>query len=134
MVFAIFCYSSVLDVNVFNGSAQILIHVMPAYIGLSGLILLIVECRMMLMLQHMSFLYHYMGRGFFNIYAGIMPLMLIADIHQIKVFEVLAMITSALTISVGLMYIIMKICCCEREEDRIDELNNRINVEDRDQD
>jgi len=60
--------------------------------------------------------------------------MLIADIHQIKVFEVLAMITSALTISVGLMYIIMKICCCEREEDRIDELNNRINVEDRDQD
>jgi hypothetical protein len=104
---------------------------MPAYIGLSGLVVLLVECRMILMVQYMHFLYNYIGRGFFNIYAGIMPLMLIADLKNIKVFEVLAMITSAVTISVGLMYICLKMCCCEQEGDKIDEENRQIYINDR---
>jgi hypothetical protein len=52
---------------------------MPGYIGLSGLIILLIECRIGFMVRSMSFFYNYFGRGLFNIYAGVMPLMLVGD-------------------------------------------------------
>ena len=52
---------------------------MPAYIGLSGIIIILIECRINFMVENLSFLYNYIGRGFFNLYAGGMPLMLVQD-------------------------------------------------------
>lgn len=96
---------------------------MPAYIGLSGLIILLIECRMVLMVQYMRFLYNYIGRGLFNIYAGIMPLMMISNFNAVTLFEVVTLVASSVMIVVGLMYIGLKLFCCEHEGDRIDEEN-----------
>jgi hypothetical protein len=46
--------------------------VLPAYIALSGLIILAVECNIKIIVRNMKFLFHYLGRGIFNIYVGIL--------------------------------------------------------------
>jgi len=124
----------VLDRSDFKGTAQILVYVMPTYVGISGLIILLIECRMVLMVQYMRFLYNYIGRGLFNIYAGVMPLMMIANFDRVGLFEVITMIASAIMISVGLMYIGLKIFCCEQEGDKIDEENKLSRRENSDSD
>jgi hypothetical protein len=57
---------------------------MPAYIGISGLIILAIECRIGVIVRNMRFFYNYFGRGLFNIYAGVMPLMMISDFDHIQ--------------------------------------------------
>jgi hypothetical protein len=124
-MFAIFCYTSVLNTSDFQGNNKILTYVMPSYIGLSGLIILLIECRMVLMVQYMHFMYNYVGRGLFNIYAGIMPLMMIPNFDGVTAFEVVTMVASGIMVSVGLMYISLKIFCCEHEGDRIEQENRQ---------
>lgn len=52
---------------------------MPAYIGISGVIIIAIECRIGLVVRNMRFFYNYFGRGIFNVYAGVMPLTLISN-------------------------------------------------------
>jgi hypothetical protein len=49
-------------------------YILPGYIGISGLIILSIEMHIQYICKNMKFLYNYFGRGFFNIYVGIMPL------------------------------------------------------------
>lgn len=58
-------------------SYSILGYILPGYIGLSGIIMLAIEMHIKVMIRNMKFLYNYIGRGFFNIYAGVMPLTLL---------------------------------------------------------
>lgn len=46
--------------------------VLPAYVALAGLIILAVEFNIRLIVRNMKFLYHYLGRGIFNVYVGVL--------------------------------------------------------------
>lgn len=60
---------------------------MPAYIGLSGLVIMCIECRVGVVVRNLRFFYNYFGRGVFNLYAGIMPLTLISNFkHALSTF------------------------------------------------
>lgn len=85
---------------------------MPAYVGLSGLIILLIECRVGFMVRNMHFLYNYFGRGFFNIYAGVMPLMMINSFDKLGAFDIVTLVTGSVMCLVGLLYISLKIFCC----------------------
>ena len=77
--FAVFFYISGSQDSKEQNRGLFLRYLMPAYIGLSGLIIVLIECRISFMVKNLSFLYNYFGRGVFNLYAGGMPLMLIQD-------------------------------------------------------
>ena len=57
------------NLNVFDNPSVI---VLPAYVALSGLIILCVECNVKFIVRNMKFLFHYFGRGIFNVYVGIL--------------------------------------------------------------
>ena len=63
----------------------------------------------------MRFLYNFFGRGFFNIYVGVMPLSLLRD-GQSNDFQILIIVTVCLMCFIGIMYIISKIFCCAQED------------------
>jgi hypothetical protein len=97
---------------------------MPAYIGISGIIILAIECRIGFVIRNMRFFYNYFGRGIFNIYAGVMPLTLIANFEDsLSTFEIITLVASSVMTLVGVLYICLKIFCCEKEGDLIDEAN-----------
>lgn len=111
MAFAGYCYY--IGIDSLNIDAQILKYVMPAYIGLSGLIILLIECRVAFLIRNMRFLYNYFGRGLFNIYAGAMPLMLIKNFeNQLNTFQIITLVASSVMCLVGVLYICLKIFCC----------------------
>ena len=89
---------------------------MPAYIGLSGLIIVLIECKFKFMLKNLRFLYNYFGRGVFNIYAGGMPLMFINNWQDgLETNEILAITAAGVMVLVGVFYICLKVCCCMKE-------------------
>lgn len=91
-------------------------YLMPAYIGISGLIIILIECRIGFIIRNLRFLYNYFGRGVFNIYAGGMPAMMITDWdNDISTLDIISIVASAVMILVGVMYICLKCCCCEKE-------------------
>jgi hypothetical protein len=77
--FAVFFYSNSNQEENLQKRGFMIRWLMPAYIGISGLIVLLVECRIGFMVRNLSFFYNYFGRGLFNLYAGGMPLMFIND-------------------------------------------------------
>ncbi len=88
---------------------------MPAYIGISGLIIFMIECRIGFVVRNMRFFYNYFGRGIFNIYAGIMPMTMIANFDEpLSVFEIITLVGSSVMTLVGILYICLKIFCCEK--------------------
>jgi hypothetical protein len=96
---------------------QFLGFILPGYIVLSGLIILSVEMHIGFICRNMKFLYNYFGRGFFNIYAGIMPLALIDnndDTAQEPYFKVIIYVIAALMGLIGALYIVAKVCCCAK--------------------
>jgi hypothetical protein len=90
-------------------------YVLPAYVGLSGLIILLIECRIGFMVRNLRFFYNYFGRGFFNVYAGLMPLMLINDWSNMDTFEIITIVAASVMCVVGLLYMGLKCLCCEKE-------------------
>jgi hypothetical protein len=60
-----------------KGSSWIGGYIMPWYIAFSGLIVILIEFNIKIIVRNMKFLYNYIGRGFFNIYIGVMPIILI---------------------------------------------------------
>jgi hypothetical protein len=67
--------------------------------------------------RNMRFFYNYFGRGFFNIYVGIMPLTLIDTSEgstQTTEFQVLTYVMVSLVLFIGVLYILAKICCCAK--------------------
>jgi hypothetical protein len=97
---------------------------MPAYVGLSGLIIITMECRIGFMVRNLKFFYNYFGRGVFNIYAGGMPLMMIYDFSgDMSLNDIIAIVASSVMVLVGLLYIFMKCCCCEKEGMKWDRLS-----------
>jgi hypothetical protein len=102
----------------------ILRYIMPAYIGISGVIIFAIECRIGFVIRNMRFFYNYFGRGIFNIYAGVMPLTLIANFEdKLSTFEIITLVASSIMTLVGILYICLKIFCCEKEGEIIDEAN-----------
>ncbi len=79
LAFSVYCYQYGFDSEQLNQNAVVLRYVMPGYIGLSGLIILAIECRIGIVIKNMRFFYNYFGRGIFNIYAGVMPLTMISN-------------------------------------------------------
>lgn len=79
LAFAVYCYMYGFESEGLAKNAIVLRYVMPAYIGISGLIILLIECRIGFVIRNMRFFYNYFGRGIFNIYAGVMPLTLITN-------------------------------------------------------
>ena len=77
--FAVFFYINGSQDSTEQNRGLFLRYLLPAYIGLSGLIIIMIECRFGFMVRNLSFLYNYFGRGIFNLYAGGMPLMLVQD-------------------------------------------------------
>ena len=75
------------------------------------------------MVSSMRFFYNYFGRGLFNIYAGLMPLMLIDDFNNLNTFQIICITASSLMCLVGVLYISLKLFCCEKEGDKIEKLN-----------
>lgn len=72
----------------------------------------------------MKFLYNFIGRGLFNIYVGIMPLSLIRmdeQPEQDKVFQVVIFIMVSLMVLIGVLYILAKILCCAKENNKKNE-------------
>lgn len=135
VAFAAYCYSYGFDKDDFNKTAQILRYVMPAYVGLSGLIILLIECRVGFMIRSMRFLYNYFGRGLFNIYAGVMPLMMISSFDSsLSTFEIITLVAASVMCLVGVLYICLKVFCCEKEGDRIDKEERRRRKESSDSD
>lgn len=63
----------------------------------------------------MRFLYNFFGRGFFNIYVGIMPLSLLRD-EQNSNFQILVIVSVCLMCFIGVMYILAKVLCCAQED------------------
>ena len=95
--------------------------VMPGYIGLSGLIIVLIECRIGLMVRNLRFFYNYFGRGVFNLYAAGMPLMLITNWeNDLEMNDIIAISASGVMALVGIFYIVIKCCCCEKEGDQLD--------------
>ena len=60
-----------------KGALYLIGYILPGYIAFSGLIILAIEMNIGFIVRNMKFFYNYFGRGFFNIYVGIMPLTLI---------------------------------------------------------
>jgi len=85
IAFSVYCYYEGSDSSSLSGK-EILKYLMPAYIGISGLIILLIECRVGFMIRNMRFVYNYFGRGIFNIYAGAMPLMMINNFNGLGTF------------------------------------------------
>lgn len=113
--FVIYCYFGVDKSAIENTVLGIII---PAYIGLSGCIIILVECRLEIVCRNMKFLYNYIGRGIFNFYVGVMPLALIPEYpitDSAKLFKILTIVLASLTCLVGLLYILAKILCCAKE-------------------
>lgn len=76
------------------------------------------------MVRNLSFFYNYFGRGLFNLYAGGMPLMFINDWSgNMTALDIISLVASAVMCLVGLLYIGLKCCCCEKEGQKIDRLN-----------
>lgn len=76
------------------------------------------------MVRNMRFFYNYFGRGLFNVYAGGMPLMFINDWSgNMKVVDIVSIVAAAVMCLVGLIYMGLKCCCCEKEGEKIDEYN-----------
>jgi COPI associated protein len=97
-------------------NAVVLRYVMPAYIGISGLIIFMIECRIGFVVRNMRFFYNYFGRGLFNIYAGVMPMTMIANFdNSLSAFEIVTLVGSSVMTLVGLLYISLKVFCCEKE-------------------
>lgn len=97
---------------------------MPAYIGISGLIITLIECRIGFMVRNLRFFYNYFGRGLFNLYAGGMPLIFIKDFSgDLTALDIISLVAGSVMCLVGLLYIGLKCCCCEKEGDKIDRLN-----------
>lgn len=115
IAFAVYCYMYGFDQEGLARNAVILRYVMPAYIGISGLIVFMIECRIGFVVRNMRFFYNYFGRGIFNIYAGVMPLTLIANFDDpLSVFEIITLVGSSVMTLVGILYISLKIFCCEK--------------------
>ena len=57
---------------------------MPGYLAFSGLVIIAIEMHIGIICRNMKFLYNYFGRGFFNIYVGIMPLTLLEQKDNAK--------------------------------------------------
>ena len=93
---------------------------MPAYIGLSGLIICLVECRVGFMVRNLKFFYNYFGRGLFNLYAGGMPLMLSDWSSKMSTYDIIAIVAAGVMCLVGVFYIFLKCCCCEKEGNELD--------------
>ena len=67
----------------------------------------------------MRFLYNYFGRGLFNIYVGVMPLSMIRnDKKQNQTFQIIIYVMVSLMCLIGVMYIMAKIFCCAKEDNR----------------
>ena len=94
--------------------------ILPAYISVSGLLILLIECNIGFIIRNMRFLYNYFGRGFFNIYVGVMPLSMIrtGDSSQTQLFQIIVYIMVSLMCLIGILYICAKIFCCAKEEDK----------------
>jgi hypothetical protein len=74
----------------------------------------------------MRFFYNYFGRGIFNIYAGVMPLTMISNFqHTLSTFEIITLVAASVMCLVGILYIGLKVFCCEKEGDRLSELNKK---------
>jgi len=124
VAFSVSCYMYGFESEQLSKNAIVLRYVMPAYIGLSGLIILTIECRIGFVVRNMRFFYNYFGRGVFNIYAGIMPLCMISNFeNSLTTFEIITIVGSSVMLLVGILYICLKIFCCESEGDKIDEAN-----------
>lgn len=104
----------------FDASTQKLSFVgviLPAYIAVSGLLILLIECNIGIIIRNMRFLYNFIGRGLFNIYVGVMPLSLVRlDSDQDQTFQIVIFIMVSLMCLVGVLYIIAKIFCCAKED------------------
>ena len=106
-------------------------YLMPAYIGLSGLLVILIECRIGFIIRNLRFLYNYFGRGVFNIYAGGMPAMMITDWDKdLNTLDIISIVASAVMILVGLMYIALKCCCCEKEGKELERLERISRIDD----
>jgi uncharacterized membrane protein len=57
--------------------------VLPAYVALAGLIILAMEFNIKFVVRNLKFLFHYMGRGIFNIYVGILCLAMVWEMDNI---------------------------------------------------
>lgn len=90
--------------------------ILPGYIGVSGLLILLIECKIGFIIRNMRFLYNYFGRGLFNIYVGVMPLNLIRD-GQDTTFQVLVYVMVSLMCLIGVLYIMAKVLCCAKESE-----------------
>jgi hypothetical protein len=124
IAFSVSCYLYGFDSEQLSKNAVVLRYVMPAYIGLSGLIILTIECRIGFVIRNMRFFYNYFGRGVFNIYAGVMPLTMISNFQDsLTTFEIVTLVGSSVMTLVGILYVGLKIFCCEKEGDKIDEAN-----------
>lgn len=67
------------------------------------------------MVRNLSFFYNYFGRGVFNIYAGGMPLMLVNDWDStLDVNSIIAIVAAGVMCLIGVLYIFLKCCCCEK--------------------
>ena len=73
--FGVYCYYGVNDEDLKN--FKLIGYIMPGYLAFSGLVILAIEMHIGFICRNMKFLYNYFGRGFFNIYVGIMPLTLL---------------------------------------------------------
>lgn len=90
--------------------------ILPAYIAFSGLVILLIECNIKIIVRNMRFLYNFFGRGFFNIYVGVMPLSLLDTNSDDQVLQIFIYIIVSLMCFIGVMYIFSKIFCCAKEE------------------
>lgn len=81
--FSIYCYVGFRDSeNVPSFLNDPSMTVLPAYVGLAGLIILAVEFNIRLIVRNMKFLHHYFGRGIFNIYVGILCFAMVIGITR----------------------------------------------------
>lgn len=71
------------------------------------------------MVRNLRFFYNYFGRGLFNVYAGLMPLMLINDWSKVDTFEIITIVVSSIMCVIGLLYMALKCFCCEKEGVRL---------------
>jgi hypothetical protein len=74
MGFGAYCYYGF---NTDTEKLNLIGIIMPGYIAFNGFVILLIECNLGIIYRNMKFLYNFFGRGFFNIYVGIMPLTLI---------------------------------------------------------
>lgn len=77
--FSIYCYVGKKiqdDHSIFQDPSII---VLPAYVALAGLIILCVEFNIGFVVRNMKFLFHYLGRGIFNVYVGILCFAMVRD-------------------------------------------------------